>query len=195
MAPLSTPITQLLDAASQGDSAARDRLWTLVYEELRRLARHQLASEGGAVPVQPTTLVHEAYLRLTAGQDVEWANRRHFFAAAARSMRQIRVDYARRSRSFKRGGQAAHVDLPDGVEPPVFDQDPSEVLAVSEVLDGLEQKDPRKAEIVMLKYFAGLTGDETARALDISPRTVDSEWRVAKAWLHRALSKGDTAAK
>ncbi|HUU98733.1 MAG TPA: sigma-70 family RNA polymerase sigma factor [Phycisphaerae bacterium] len=204
--PPTNPITQLLAAAGQeGDQAARDRLWAAIYDELHRLAQCQMAAEAPGRTMQPTSLVHEAYLRLIGDEAVQWANRRHFFAAAAKAMRRIRIDDARKRKRLKRGGgrQAASLDerlvagqglsaraVREGIHAPADGTgDPAEVLAVDEALSKLEQEDPRKAEVVMLRYFAGLTGDETAQALGLSPRTVDVEWRFAKAWLHRELTK------
>jgi RNA polymerase sigma factor (TIGR02999 family) len=189
-APNPESVTQLLVAAGQGDSGAGNRLWSVVYDELRRLARYQLASEGRDCTFESTSLIHEAFLRLVGDEPVEWANRRHFFAAAARAMRHIRIDDARRRSRIKRGGdrQAQPVDG----EPAVVDGDPTEVLAVDEALKKLEEVAPRQAEVVVLRYFAGLSVDETAQALGVSPRTVDYEWRLARAWLHRELSTGDT---
>jgi len=184
-------VTQLLAAAGHGDVAALNQLWSLIYHELHSLAQAQLAGERGGRTLQPTTLVHEAYLRLIANEDVQWASRRHFFAAAAQAMRRIRVDYARKRKCQKRGGGEQPGPLVS--EPPVFDQDPAEVLGVHEAVTKLEQIDPRKAEVVVLRYFAGLTVKEAAHVLGVSPKTVDNEWRFAKAWLRRELSKGDTA--
>lgn len=187
----SQSVTRLLTAIGQGDEAARSKLWRLVYDELHHVARRQLAREAPGRTLQPTSLVHEVFLRLTAGGAVQFENRRHFFGAAARAMRQIRIDDARRRGRVKRGGgkRPGVVDQ----EPAVFDQDPAQVLAVDEALKRLEQMDPRKAEVVTLRYFTGLTEEETAAALDLSRRTVQMEWRLAKAWLHRELSKGDTS--
>ncbi len=184
-----SPVTQLLAAAGRGDAAAHEKLWSMIYDELHGLAQHQLDDEATGHRRQPTSLVHEAYLRLTAGQEVQWASRRHFFTSAALAMRRIRLDDARKRRSLKRGGGQSLGLLAE--EAAVFDQDPTEVLAVDEALCRLEQENPRQAEVVTLRYFAGLTGDETADALGISSRTVDNEWRVARAWLHRELSTGD----
>lgn len=203
--PQPSPVTELLAAAGRGDGGAHERLWALVYDELHRVARRQMADEAPGHTLQTTALVNEAYLRLIGDVDVQWANRRHFFAAAAKAMRRIRIDDARRRGRLKRGGpqpgneasrqqgnkvdasaaRAKRVPLDEAV---VFDDDPAEVLAVDEALSKLEQKDPRKAEIVQLRYFAGLTVDETADALGISPRTVDREWVFARAWLKRNLS-------
>ncbi len=183
-------VTQLLDAAAQGDAAAANRLWSTVYQELHGLARAQLAREGPGCSLQSTSLVNEAYLRLIGDGHVEWANRRHFFSAAAKAMRRICVDDARRRERLKRGSGEAPGTLLD--DPQASDQDPAAVLAIDEALQKLEQTDPRRAELVMLRYFAGLSIDETAAALGVSARTVDTEWRFAKAWLHRELSKGDS---
>ena len=182
-------VTQLLVAAGRGEVGAGDRLWTVVYEELRRLARHQLASEDRGA-FESTALIHEAYLRLIGNEPVEWVNRRHFFAAAARAMRHIRIDDARRRRRIKRGGDLQASPVSD--EMVVSDDDTGEMLAIDEALKKLEQVAPRQAEIVMLRYFGGLSVDETAQAIDVSPRTVDYEWRLARAWLHRELKRGDT---
>ena len=185
-------VTQLLAAVGQGDTSAQDRLWALIYDELHSVAQGQLAAEGGGRTLQPTTLVHEAYLRLVGDEDAQWANRRHFFAAAAQAMRRIRIDDARKRNRQKRGGGRRPGRMVS--EPPVFDQDPAEVLAIDEAVSKLEQIDPRKAEVVLLRYFTGLTVAETAEVLGVSPRTVDNEWRFARAWLRRELARGDTAA-
>ena len=188
----SRAVTQLLQAASQGDGAARERLWSTIYSEIHRLARAQLAHEGAACRLQPTTLVNEAYLKLLGDGQVEWSSRRHFFGAAARAMRQILVDDARSRGRLKRGAGKAPGPLPDDVMGP--ESDPARLLAISEALEKLERDDPPRAEVVMMRYFAGLSIDETAAVLDVAPRTVDAAWRFAKAWLHRELSKGDTTA-
>ncbi|MFH1748120.1 MAG: sigma-70 family RNA polymerase sigma factor [Planctomycetota bacterium] len=179
-------ITQLLAAVGQGDAEARDKLWALIYDELHRVAQHQMADEAPGRTLQTTALVNEAYLRLVGGDNVQWANRRHFFAAAAKAMRHIRVDYARKRNSLKRGaGWRAGLPVE---EQGAFDRDADEALVIDEALSKLERTDPRKAEVVMLRYFAGLTVDETAEALELSPRTVDSDWRFARVWLKRELS-------
>ena len=165
----------------------------MIYDELHGLAQRQLAGEARGRTLQPTALVHEAYLRLVGGNwNIRWANRRQFFAIAAKAMRRLRVDDVRRRRRLKRGGDNKSASLQDAPAP--LDQDPDEVLAVHEALDRLAVADPRKAEVVMLRYFAGLTVDETAEALGLSPRTVDSDWRFARLWLRRELTKGDTTA-
>jgi RNA polymerase sigma factor (TIGR02999 family) len=182
------PVTQLLAAVGRGDGGASEKLWALIYEELRAVARHQLAGEDSAGTLQPTALVHEAFLRLTGGGGVQWANRRHFFAAAAKAMHRIRIDDARRRKRLKRGGGRRPGVLGEG--PAIFDQDPDEVLAIDEALGRLKQEEPRAAEVVLLRYFAGLTVNETAEALGVSGRTVKSDWQFARTWLHREL-RGD----
>lgn len=186
-----SPITELLTAASRGDAAAAERLWALVYDELKRMARGQLVGEARGRTLHPTVLVNETYLRLLGDGHVDWSSRGHFFAAAAEAMRRIRVDDARKRNRLKRGGGRKAQSLDE--EQIGSETDATELLAVHEVLDRLEEIDPRKAEVVKMRYFAGLSVDETAAALGVSPRTVDAEWRFAKAWLHRQLSKGDTA--
>ncbi len=186
--PPETPVTQLLAAVGQGDHLAAERLWGLIYEELRAIARRQMAGEASASALQPTALVNEAYLRLTANEDVQWENRRHFFAAAAKSMRQIRVDDARKRKRLKRGGGQRPRSLER--EPAVFDQDPVEVLAVDEALRLLEQKHPRKAEVVVQRYFVGLTVEECAEVLGLAISTIEKDWHFARSWLRRALGDG-----
>jgi RNA polymerase sigma factor (TIGR02999 family) len=190
--PPTTPVTQLLAAVRRGDDHAHERLWSAIYNELRGIARHQMADEVSSQSLQPTALVHEAYLRLIGSELPPFDNRSLFFAAAARIMRQIRVDYARKRNSLKRGGGKRPCPLDE--EMTAFDENPGEVLAINEALARLEEADPRKAELVTLRYFAGLTLKEIATALGIARRTVDKEWRLARAWLHRELSKGDTTA-
>ncbi len=189
--PAENPITQLLDAVGRGDGSAHERLWSAIYEELRELAHRQMAHEAPGRTLQPTALVNEAYMRLFGKQSASFDNRRHFFAAAAEAMRRIRIDEARKRMRRKRSGQQRE-PLDDAAV--AFDQDPVEVLAVDEALSGLRKIDSRKADVVNLRYFAGLTVDETASALGVSPRTVDMEWRTARAWLHRELSDGSSKA-
>ena len=189
-------VTLLLAAASRGDPKAAGDLLPLVYEELRRLAAQRLAAEAPGQTLQPTALVHEAWLRLTGktGAEQDWDSRGHFFIAAATAMRRILVERARGRGRIKRGGDRRRQELNDweggamAVEPPSDD-----LLALDEALQRLEQDDPRKARVVMLRHFAGLGVEETAAALNVSPATVKNDWAFARAWLHRELSKGETA--
>jgi RNA polymerase sigma factor (TIGR02999 family) len=179
-------ITQVLHAAAHGDSGAAARLLPLVYDELRALAGARMRDTPPGQTLQATALVHEAYLRLLGSGDSSWTNRGHFFYAAARAMRDILVEEARRKATLKRGGDRARVDLRDvviSIETPADD-----MLALDEVLARLEREDPRKHRLVMLRSFAGLSAEEAAQALDISLRTVERDWRYIKAWLHKELS-------
>lgn len=163
-----------------------DDLLPQVYDELRRLARARLARESPGLTLQPTALVHEAYLRLAGdGKDRRWDRRGHFFAAAAISMRRILVERARRVGRLRHGGGQVQVELDPEVPVAVAPLD--DVLAVDQALDELERLDPRKARVVMLRYFAGLTVEETAEAMELSASTVKNEWAFARAWLHRVL--------
>jgi RNA polymerase sigma factor (TIGR02999 family) len=182
-------ITQLLQDVRAEREGAVDRLATAVYEELHRVASAYLRRERAGHTLQPTALVHDAFLRLVDQRRVEWRNRTQFFAVAAQMMRRILVDHARRSQTAKRSGQL--VTLDDGVDGVDALADHSaraaDVLRVDEALDALAKVDPRQARIVELRFFAGLTLDETAEALGISPVTVSREWAVARAWLHAEL--------
>lgn len=181
----------MLNRLSQGDAQAARQLFDWLYGELRKLARGHLARNGSPPTQQATAIVHEAYMRLFGtARNIEWANRRHFFGAASQVMRQICIDDARRKKRVKRGGDRKREVL--DVEPAVFDRDANEVLAVHEALEKLAQDDPRKVELINLRYFSGLTEEETAEALGLSRRKIQLEWRIARAWLHRALSDGET---
>jgi RNA polymerase sigma factor (TIGR02999 family) len=179
-------VTQLLDAAAGGDRMAAAELLPLVYDELRRLAADRLGRESPGQTLQATALVHEAYLRLVGGdQPRDWNGRGHFFAAAAEAMRRIMVDRARQKKSRKGGGGLHRAELrEDAVAAP---EGSDEVLAVDEALAGLAAADPTAAELVKLRYFAGLSVDEAAAALNMSPRSVDRLWAFARAWLQRAV--------
>jgi RNA polymerase sigma-70 factor (ECF subfamily) len=179
-------VTQLLVAWSDGDQAARDQLMSVVYEELHRLARRYMRSESPGHTLQTSALVNEAFLRLVDQRNVRWQNRSHFFAIAAQMMRRILVDYAR-SRSYaKRGGGARALTLDE--ELIVSDERSDEVVAVHEALEELAKFDARKSQIVELRFFGGLSIDETAEVLGVSPGTVMSDWTMAKAWLRREIS-------
>jgi RNA polymerase sigma factor (TIGR02999 family) len=182
-------VTRILSAVEQGDSQAAEQLLPLVYEELRQLAAKRLAQEAPGQTLQATALVHEAYLRLV---DVEkaphWDGRGHFFAAAAEAMRRILIENVRRKKSQKRGGGAERVDL-DQIEIalPLPEDD---LLVLDEALTRLATERPAVAELVKLRFFAGLTTDEAARALGISPATAYRHWNYAQAWLFRAVGSG-----
>jgi len=188
--PTHSPVTRILASIANGDDTAQERLWALVYDELRLMARQQMAGEAPGHVLQPTALVHQAYFRLFGGENGQFESRRHFFAAAARAMRQILIEDARTRGRLKRGGGIRPRQLDDGIHAP--GQDPTELLAVHEALERLEKEDARKGDVVNMRYFTGLTVKETAEALGVSERTVNLEWRFARAWLHRELSKGDT---
>ena len=180
-------VTDLLLSWRQGDAQALDRLVPLVYDELRRVARRHLRREQPGHALQATALVHEVYLRLVDVDRLTLKNRAHFFAVAAKLMRQILVDHARRQHAGKRGGGVTMVSL-DGVSPAA--QPPSvDVLALDQALEALSAIDARQVGVVELRFFAGLDIDETAEALEISTATVEREWAMAKAWLHRRLSQ------
>jgi RNA polymerase sigma factor (TIGR02999 family) len=161
----------------------------LLYTELRKLARARMARLPAGNTLQPTALVHQAYLRLAEG-DAQWNGPGHFFGAAALAMRQILVDQARRKRAVKHGGDRERVDA-DEVDLPI-ESPGSDVLALDRALDRLTEEDPRKARIVLLRYFAGLDREETAKALELSVRTVDREWKFAVAWLHREMTRAES---
>jgi RNA polymerase sigma-70 factor (ECF subfamily) len=181
-------VTLLLRDVNNGDPRALDLLIPIVYQELRRLAEHYLRDERAAATLQPTALVHEAYVKLV-GQDMpEWACRSHFFGVAAHLMRQILVDHARRRRSQKRGGGVAPVPLEEALSFAPAKGD--EILAIDDALTALAAVDERKCRVVELRYFGGLSVEETARALNVSVGTVGREQRLAEAWLHRELSQG-----
>jgi RNA polymerase sigma factor (TIGR02999 family) len=174
-------VTELLSAARAGDSGASELLLAAVYERLHQLARARMAHLPPGQTLQPTALVHEAYLRLTDRSDLPWESRQHFFFAAARAMRDILVEQARRKAGPVRGGGRRREELDEVcavAEPPA-----GNVLAVHEALDELEKEDPLKARIVLLRYFSGLTAAETAELLGMSERTLAREWRYTRAWL------------
>ncbi len=183
-------VTMLLARIHEGDSRAAGELLPVVYDELRRLAKSRLAKERGPQTLDPTALVHEAYLRLVGDGDASWGGRGHFFGAAAIAMRRILVERARARNRIKRGGGAARVEL---TEHALVSEPPSdELLALDEALDRLSAMDVRKSQVVMLRYFAGLGVEETASALGVSEATVKNDWAFARAWLHRELSRGET---
>jgi RNA polymerase sigma factor (TIGR02999 family) len=186
-------VTQILSAIEQGDPRAAEQLLPLVYDELRKLAAHRLAGEGPGHTLQPTALVHEAYLKLV-GPDPRhpWNGRVHFFAAAAEAMRRILIDHARRKHRARRGGGMERVELDDldDIELVAGGGDADKLLALDEALAQLAAADPRRAELVRLRYFAGLTLEQAAELLGISRATADRHWAFARAWLYDAMTRG-----
>jgi RNA polymerase sigma-70 factor (ECF subfamily) len=189
VAPSPKEVSQLLIDWGNGDQAALDELIPLVYDELRRLAGRYMRREGQDHTLQTSALVNEAYLRLIDQKSVQWQNRAHFFGVAAQLMRRILVDHARSRSRVKRGGGAQMVSLADqaGVS-----KEAEEVIALDDALTNLAEMDPRKSQIVEMKFFGGLTTEEVAEVLKITTRTVEREWRKARAWLNRAITKGAT---
>jgi RNA polymerase sigma-70 factor (ECF subfamily) len=183
-------VTQLLARWSSGDREAAERLLPLVYDELRRIAARQLRRERAGHTLEATAIVHEAYMHLVAQPGLEWPSRAHFFAFSAHLIRRILVDYARRRNRAKREGGAERITLLEMADP-ALERSP-DLVALDEALSGLEKVDPRKAAVVELKFFGGLTLDEIATQLGISPETVSREWRRARAWLYSTLQP-DTA--
>ena len=185
--PTPARVTDLLAAWSNGDRDALSRLLPLVYGELQQVARRYLRAERPNHTLQPTALVHEAYEKLVGQDRTQWQNRAHFFAIAAEIMRRILVDHARKGQVGKRGGGAVRVALEESAA--VEDRRDVEVLSLDELLTSLTKLDPRQARIVELRYFGGLSIEETAKALEISPATVKREWTVARAWLFRKMTQ------
>jgi RNA polymerase sigma factor (TIGR02999 family) len=179
-------VTNLLIELKNGNRDAESRLMPLVYGELRRLAGHYMRGEGPGHTLQATALVHEAYLRLVGYDNVDWQNRAHFFGVAANLMRRILVDHARAKQAKKRGGGDQKVSLDQAVL--VRPEAPEQFLALDEALERLAKRDPRQARIVELRYFGGLSEEETAEVLEISVRTVKRDWSVARAWLYQQLN-------
>lgn len=182
MMPTPEEVTQLLDAWGKGDRAALDRLVPLVYRELHKMAKHYIAQENPGNTLQTTALIHEAYLKLAGGSEKHWENRAHFFGVAAKAMRHVVVDHARARQSAKRGGEVQVLRLDGGLE--IASGRSSELVALDDALTALVKLNPRQSEIVELRYFAGLSVEETAAILRISPDTVMRDWKIAKAFLY-----------
>ena len=185
--PLSHNITHILKEWSAGDQRALDRLTPLVYEELRHQAARYLRRERPDHTLQATALIHEAYLRLIDAKDVNWQSRAHFFAIAANLMRRILVEHARRRDADKRGGSQVRVQFDEALA--VADETDVDLLAIDEALDRLAAIDPQQARVVELRFFSGLSVEETAAALGVSPKTVKRDWSVARAWLRREIGR------
>jgi len=186
MPALPQEITQLLLHWSDGDKSALDQLVPLVYPELRRLAKRHMAREDPAHTLQTSALINEAYLKLVDQQNINWQNRAHFFAVAAQVMRHILVDHARTRNYAKRGGGAPKLPLDEAVA--LTEQRAEELIALDDALRDLARLDARRSQIIELRFFGGLTLEETAEVMDMSPSTVQREWRAAKAWLHHTMT-------
>jgi RNA polymerase sigma factor (TIGR02999 family) len=186
-------VPQLLEAAATGDAACAESLLPLVYDALRRIARARLRGREGAVSIEATALVHDAYLRMVGDQPVSYRGRNHFCAAAALAMRHVLVDHARRRGRLRRGGGAQPVTLATHIADPAGEERGAalDVLDLDDALRRLEATHARCAQVVTLRYFGGLTNREAADALGVGEATVERDWRFAKAWLHRALADGD----
>jgi RNA polymerase sigma factor (TIGR02999 family) len=180
-------VTRILDAIDGGNVRATDELLPLVYEELRLLAAQKLSQEKPGQTLQATALVHEAYIRMVGDESRTWENRGHFFAAAAEAMRRILVENARRKRSLKHGGRRDRVDLNEAEVDTDSEADADALLALNEAIERLSQSDPTRAGVVKLRYFAGLTIEQTARSLGISTATAKRYWNYARAWLIREI--------
>jgi RNA polymerase sigma factor (TIGR02999 family) len=181
-------VTLILDAINRGESRASEQLLPLVYEELRKLAAARMFQEAAGHTLQPTALVHEAWLRLTKGEDQAWQNRAHFFGAAAEAMRRILVEHARRKAGLKRGGGQQRVNIED-IDPAEATPD-EKILLIDEALEELERVNSERARVVVLKFFAGMTNQETAETLQISRSTVDRHWECARTWLFQKIRQG-----
>ncbi|HKQ75473.1 MAG TPA: sigma-70 family RNA polymerase sigma factor [Blastocatellia bacterium] len=180
-------VTELLLAWNGGDDAALDKLMPLVYDELRKAAKRYLRREPAGHTLQTAALVNEVYLRLIDAKNVRWQDRAHFFAISARLMRRVLVEFARRRQQFKRGGESHQVSIEEALE---FGQDQgADVVALDDALTALAKLNLRQSRVVELRFFGGLTEDEIAEALKVSPRTVRNDWRLARAWLYRELNK------
>jgi RNA polymerase sigma-70 factor, ECF subfamily len=189
MKPAQSDVTQLLVAWNEGDQAARDELMSVVYQELHRLAHHYMKRESPGHTLQTSALVNEAFMRLVDQREVRWQNRAHFYGIAAQMMRRILVDYARSRGYAKRGGGAQQISFDEALI--VSDERSAEVVGVHEALERLTAIDPRKGQIVEFRFFSGLSIQETAEILNVSPGTVMRDWTLAKAWLRREMNSID----
>lgn len=184
-------VTRIMLQIEQGDAQAAEQLLPLVYDELRKLAAAKLAHEKPGQTLQATALVHEAYLRMVGDgeRDQPWDHRGHFFAAAAESMRRILVDHARRKKSQRQGGDRVRLDIDEAAAIPFASEEPDRILAIHDALTVLETESPRKAHLVKLRFFAGMTLEEAASALGVAVPTAKRDWAAARVWLYRRLSE------
>ena len=182
-------LTSLLDDWKHGDPSALQKLTPIIYDELRRIAHRYARRERNGHTLQTTALINEAYVRLAGEESRDWQNRQHFFAVTAQVMRHILIDHARRRRSLKHGGDAAQVSL--GEATAMTNERAAELIALDEALAELAALDPRKSQVVQLRYFAGLSLEETAEVLDVSLMTVRRDWRAAKAWLYKRITSDE----
>jgi RNA polymerase sigma factor (TIGR02999 family) len=188
--------TRLLKAAAAGDAGAVEALFNLVYGQLHIAAQRQMALERRDHTLGPTALVHEAYLNLFVSAPISWQDRNHFFSVAARAMRRILIDHARERNAKKRGGGGAPIPLDESLVSPPTGEAPisfEDFLALDEVLQRFEKQDPRAAQVFQFRYFTGMEHEQIARALDVSPRTVKSDWKIANAWIMRELKRSTGA--
>jgi RNA polymerase sigma factor (TIGR02999 family) len=183
-------VTRILTAIEKGDVRAVDKLFPLVYQELRRLATQRMSKESPGHTLQATALVHEAYLRLVGSENQNWSGRRHFFSAAAEAMRRILIENARRKKSLKHGGGHKRVDFNEAVLTNDNYTSPEDLIALDEALEKLSDKDKISADLIKLRFFAGLTMEQAADILEISRRTADRNWAYARAWLYQYVNKG-----
>jgi RNA polymerase sigma factor (TIGR02999 family) len=184
-----TDVTRILNAIEQGDAKAADELLPLVYEELRLLAAQKLSQEKPGQTLEGTALVHEAYIRLVGTEEKSWDSRGHFFTAAAEAMRRILIENARRKQRLRHGGDRQKVSIDDADLSVV--ESPDDLIALDEALDKLSERDKVKADLVKLRFFAGLTGKQAATLLGISHNTADRYWAYARSWLHLEITKAD----
>lgn len=190
MEPSQRQITVMLQQLSAGDPDILDKLVLVLYEELRRLAAYYLRQERGNHTLQATALVHEAYLRLVDQREVQWQNRKHFFDLAAQVMRRILLDYARKHAAEKRGGSVCHISLDDAAV--LCEENATEMIVLDELLARLTSLDPQQGRVVELRFFGGLSVEETAELMEISPATVKRDWSMARAWFARELRKAQS---
>ena len=184
-------ITRILGELEHGDGSAADRLFPLVYDQLRALAAHYFARQGSQHTLQPTALVHEAYLKIVGGESVEWQGRAHFMAVSAKAMRQILMNHARDKAAAKRGGGWQRMTLDEAVTPPAGNARELDLIAVDDALNKLARLSDRQARVVELRFFGGLTIAEAAHVMSVGTTTVEDDWHLARAWLGRELKTGE----